>query len=134
MHSQPIPAPPPTPARDEQLVDGLLLTHWTLAVCPRCQHEQARAEHCTAPPRAPAAAHRCARSSSTSHDRRGDAMTTSRPRRLTKPQSARAARVFRRAADAAAASLGTRLIDREGIMQAGEPDHWYAVNGSSTTT
>ena len=50
MHTQPIPAPlPSTGPRAELRLDGLLRTHWTLAVCPRCQHEQARAEHCTAP-------------------------------------------------------------------------------------
>ena len=53
-------------------------------------------------------------------------MTTTRPRRLTKPQRARAARVFRRAVDAADASIGARLIDRTGIMQGGEPHRWYA--------
>ena len=48
MHTQPSPTPAPGPAGDELAVDGLLLTHWTLAVCPRCQHEQPRGECCAA--------------------------------------------------------------------------------------
>ena len=54
-------------------------------------------------------------------------MTSSTPRRLTKPQRARAARVFRRAADAAGASVGARLLDRGGTMQGGEPHRWFAT-------
>jgi hypothetical protein len=46
---------------------------------------------------------------------------------LTKPQRARAHRVFRRVGDAAANSIGVRLVRRGTIMQGGEPQRWYAT-------
>jgi predicted RNA-binding Zn-ribbon protein involved in translation (DUF1610 family) len=42
MHPQPTPASPPRP------VSGLLRTHWVLATCSTCGHEQPRAERCHA--------------------------------------------------------------------------------------
>ena len=39
-------APAPTPPSDP--VDGLVRTHWTLAVCVVCGHEQPRGERCRA--------------------------------------------------------------------------------------
>jgi hypothetical protein len=53
--------------------------------------------------------------------------TSQRTLKLTKPQRARAHRVFRRAVDAAAVSIGLRLVDRATIMQGGEPHRWYAT-------
>ena len=38
-HSQPVHTP------DRESVDGLVRTHWSLAVCVVCGHEQPRGEH-----------------------------------------------------------------------------------------
>ena len=38
----------PVDSRELQPVDGLERTHWTLAVCVVCGHEQPRGEHCRA--------------------------------------------------------------------------------------
>jgi len=40
MLAHPNPSPPP----DTQPVDGLVRTHWSLAVCVVCGHEQPRGE------------------------------------------------------------------------------------------
>jgi hypothetical protein len=39
------PNPPPSPPPDSQTLDGLIRTHWSLAVCVACGHEQPRGEH-----------------------------------------------------------------------------------------
>ena len=48
-------------------------------------------------------------------------------RRLTKPQRARAERLFARAVDGAGASLGRRLLERHDTMRGGEPTRWFAM-------
>jgi hypothetical protein len=40
--------PQPVHSPDQESVDGLVRTHWTLAVCVVCGHEQPRGEHCRA--------------------------------------------------------------------------------------
>ncbi len=52
---------------------------------------------------------------------------TDRRRRLTKSQRARAERIFARALDAAAASLGRRLTARRVSMRGGEPTRSFVV-------
>ena len=36
---------PPSPPPDTEPLDGLVRTHWSLAVCVACGHEQPRGEH-----------------------------------------------------------------------------------------
>ena len=37
--------PAPSPLPDSERLDGLARTHWSLAVCVVCGHEQPRGEH-----------------------------------------------------------------------------------------
>ena len=50
-----------------------------------------------------------------------------RPRKLTKPQRARADRVFHRAVRGAETCLGTRLAGRDAVMGGGEPHRSLAM-------
>jgi predicted RNA-binding Zn-ribbon protein involved in translation (DUF1610 family) len=38
-------SPAPSPLPDSERLDGLVRTHWSLAVCVVCGHEQPRGEH-----------------------------------------------------------------------------------------
>jgi len=38
------PSPPSSPPPDTQPIDGLVRTHWSLAMCVVCGHEQPRGE------------------------------------------------------------------------------------------